>query len=71
MQARAMEDVTLLAVSKADYEELAAAFPEQHEAVVANLLAALGLHADGSSTAPHSNGHASAAGSDPAKERIR
>ncbi len=46
-QARATEDVTLLAIAKADYEELAAAFPEQHELIVANLLAALGLDADG------------------------
>lgn len=47
VQARASEDVTLLAIAKADYEELAVAFPEQHELIVANLLAALGLTAYG------------------------
>lgn len=69
-QARATEDVTLLAVGKADYEELAAAFPEQHEAVVAALLAGLGLDADGGGGAPGS-GEPADAGSDPAKERAR
>ncbi|KAK9831937.1 hypothetical protein WJX81_001333 [Elliptochloris bilobata] len=67
--ARATEDVTLLAVAKADYEELAAAFPEQHEAVVANLLAGLGLDADGLGAAPGSEPADS--GSDLAKERVR
>ena len=69
MQARATEDVTLLAIAKADYEELAAAFPEQHELIVANLLAGLGLDADGLGAGPGSEPVDSS--SDSAKERAR
>ena len=69
MQARATEDVTLLAVGKADYEELAAAFPEQHELIAANLLAALGLDADGLGAG--SGSEPADSSSDSAKERAR
>lgn len=47
LQARSTSDVTLLVISKLDYEELVHNYPEQNDIIVTNVLSLFGLDKDG------------------------
>lgn len=69
LQARSTSDVTLLVISKLDYEELVQNYPEQNDIIVTNVLSLFGLDKDGND----SNVNKSSADSisEDAKEKLR
>ena len=69
VQARSTSDVTLLVISKFDYEELVHNYPEQNDIIVTNVLSLFGLDKDGNDTSVSKDTPDTT--SDDAKEKLR
>ena len=69
MQARSTSDVTLLVISKFDYEELVHNYPEQNDVIVTNVLSLFGLDKDGNDSSVTKDSADTI--SDDAKEKLR
>lgn len=70
LQARSTSDVTLLVISKFDYEELVHNYPEQNDIIVTNVLSLFGLDKDGNDSSV-SKDAAEDTISEDAKEKLR
>jgi len=68
-QARSTSDVTLLVISKFDYEELVHNYPEQNDIIVTNVLSLFGLDKDGNDSSVSKESADTI--SDDAKEKLR
>ena len=69
IQARSTGDVTLLVISKFDYEELVHNYPEQNDIIVTNVLSLFGLDKDGNDSSVSKDTADTI--SDDAKEKLR
>lgn len=69
VQARSTSDVTLLVISKFDYEELVHNYPEQNDVIVTNVLSLFGLDKDGNDSSVSKDSADTI--SDDAKEKLR
>ena len=69
VQARSTSDVTLLVISKFDYEELVHNYPEQNDIIVTNVQSLLGLDKDGNDSSVSKDAPDTI--TDDAKEKLR